>query len=207
MQTDYFTTKMQVQSPKLKLILASSSPYRKMQLEQLQLEFSVLSPDIDESSMDRESPELLVARLARQKAQTVADIHPAAIVIGSDQLAVFEGRVIGKPGTEENSVRQLQQFSGSCVQFLTAVRICCSDSGFDAGSVVVTDVHFRVLTEEEIRRYVEMDQPFDCAGGFRSEAAGSALLKSMCSDDPSAIIGLPLITVSRLLREAGFSLP
>lgn len=207
MQTDYFTTKMLAQSPKLKLILASSSPYRKMQLEQLQLEFSVQSPDIDETPMDNELPEQLVVRLARQKAQAVADIHSAAVVIGSDQLAVFEGRVIGKPGTEENAVRQLQQFSGSSVQFLTAVRICCNDSGFNAGSVVVTDVHFRLLTEEEIRRYIEMDQPIDCAGGFKSESAGSALLKSMCSDDPSAIIGLPLITVSRLLREAGFSVP
>lgn len=207
MQTDYFTTKMQAQSPNLKLILASSSPYRKIQLKQLQLEFRVQSPNIDETPMDSESPEQLVVRLARQKARAVADIHPAAVVIGSDQLAVFKGRVIGKPGTEENAVRQLQQFSGSSVQFLTAVRIFCNDSGFDAGSVVVTDVHFRILTEEEIRRYVEMDQPMDCAGGFKSEAAGSTLLKSMHSDDPSAIIGLPLITVSRLLREAGFSLP
>jgi len=207
MQTDYFTTKMQVQSPNLKLILASSSPYRKIQLETLQLEFRVQSPNIDETPMDSESPEQLVVRLARQKARAIADIHPAAVVIGSDQLAVFKGRVIGKPGSEENAVRQLQQFSGSSVQFLTAVRICCNDSGFDAGSVVVTDVHFRILTEEEIRRYVEMDQPFDCAGGFKSEAAGSTLLKSMRSDDPSAIIGLPLITVSRLLREAGFNLP
>ena len=207
MQTDYFTTKMQLQSQKRNLILASSSPYRKMQLEQLHLDFSVQSADIDESPMESEKPEHLVVRLAREKARTVADLHPAAVIIGSDQLAVFDGRTIGKPGNEERAIRQLLLFSGKCVRFLTAVRICCAESGFDAGSVVTTEVSFRELSEEEVRRYVEMDQPIDCAGGFRSEAAGSVLLKSMRSDDPSAIIGLPLITVSALLREAGFSLP
>ena len=195
------------QSRKRNLILASSSPYRKLLLQRLQLEFSVLSPAIDEAPLAQEAPEQLVARLAQEKARTVAIQNPAAIVIGSDQVAVFEGNIIGKPGSAANALLQLRQFSGNSVQFLTAVHLCCHDSGFDAGSMVITEVNFRPLTDGEIRRYVELDQPLDCAGGFKSEAAGISLLNSMYSEDPSAIIGLPLITVSDLLRKAGFTLP
>ena len=198
---------MHSRSPIRNIILASSSPYRKLLLERLQLEFSVLSPAIDETPLDQESPQQMVVRLAQEKARAVAARHPAAVVIGSDQLAVFQGNIIGKPGSPGKAVQQLRQFSGNSVQFLTAVRVCCHDSGFDSGSMVITEVNFRSLTDGEIRRYVELDQPVDCAGGFKSEAAGISLLNSMHSEDPSAIIGLPLITVSDLLRKAGFTLP
>jgi septum formation protein len=176
-------------------------------LERLHLDFSVLSPAIDESPLDHELPEHLVVRLAQEKAGAISSQYPAAIVIGSDQVAVFESKVVGKPGNSENAVRQLQQFSGKRVQFLTAVRLCCAVDGFDVGAMVTTEVDFRVLSDEEIRRYVKKDQPMDCAGGFKSEAAGISLLKSMHSVDPTAIIGLPLIAVSALLRQAGFRLP
>jgi septum formation protein len=178
-----------------------------MLMERLQLEFSVCSPGIDESQLDRESPEQLVVRLAQEKAGAVSTQNPAAYVIGSDQLAVFEDSIIGKPGTVDAAMSQLQRFSGNCIQFFTAVRVICSDSGFNHGSMVLTEVVFRQLSEQEIRRYVELDQPLDCAGGFKSEAAGISLLQSMRSEDPTAIIGLPLITLSALLRHAGFQLP
>jgi septum formation protein len=145
--------------------------------------------------------------LAQEKARAISRQNPAAIVIGSDQVAVFENSIIGKPGTSDAAVRQLQRFSGSCVQFLTAVRLVCADFGFDAGSMILTEVIFRELEDAEIRRYVKSDQPLDCAGAFKSEAAGISLLTSLRSQDPTAIIGLPLITVSDLLRKAGFQLP
>ena len=198
---------MQSQSHTRNVILASSSPYRKLLLQRLHLDFSVHSPAIDERPLDQESPEHLVTRLAQEKSGAISSQYPAAIVIGSDQVAVFENKVVGKPGNSENAVRQLQQFSGKRVQFLTAVRLCCAVDDFDAGAMVTTEVDFRVLSDEEIRRYVKTDQPMDCAGGFKSEAAGISLLKSMHSEDPTAIIGLPLIAVSALLRQAGFRLP
>jgi len=198
---------MQSQSHNRNLILGSSSPYRKLLLDRLQLEFSVRTPAIDEFPLKHEPPQQTVVRLAREKAMAVSAQHPAAVVIGSDQLAIFEDRIIGKPGSCENAINQLQQFSGQQVLFLTAVHVCCSDSGFDRGEVVNTEVNFRVLSDTEIRRYVDLDQPLDCAGGFKSEASGIALLESMHSEDPTAIIGLPLITVSRLLRAAGFRTP
>jgi septum formation protein len=198
---------MQSQSHIRKLILASSSPYRKLLLDRLRLEFSVLAPAVDEFPLDQESPQQTVVRLAREKALAVSARHPAAVVIGSDQLAVFEDRIIGKPGSCEKAVGQLKQFSGQQILFLTAVHVCCSDSGFDRGEAVNTEVKFRVLSDAEIRRYVALDQPLDCAGGFKSEASGISLLESMHSEDPTAIIGLPLIAVSRLLRATGFRTP
>lgn len=207
MQTDYFTTKMQAQSHNRALILASSSPYRKLLLQRLCLEFTMISPSIDETPRPEEPHSSLVARLAREKATAISEQHPGALVIGSDQLALFENRTIGKPGSIANAVRQLRRFSGNCVQFITAVVLNCNETGFFASSTVVTDVCFRELGESEIQRYVAMDNPIDCAGGFKSEAAGSALLKSMNSDDPSAIVGLPLIRLSAMLREAGLRIP
>ena len=144
---------MQSQSHNPDVILASSSVYRKLLLERLNLDFDVLSPDIDESPLDQETPEHLVVRLAQEKARAVAEQFPAALVIGSDQVAVFETNMIGKPGTDDAAVRQLRRFSGNCVQFLTAVRLCCADSGFDAGSMILTEVIFRQLSEQEIQRY------------------------------------------------------
>jgi septum formation protein len=120
---------------------------------------------------------------------------------------VFENRIIGKPGSVHKAVEQLQQFSGRCVRFLTAVAVNCTETGFFSNSSITTDVCFRVLEDAEIKRYVAMDNPLDCAGGFKSEAGGSALLTHMKSDDPAAIIGLPLICLSAMLRDAGFRIP
>jgi septum formation protein len=198
---------MHPQSHNRAIILASSSSYRKLLLERLKLNFTVLSHSIDESPLQDESPAVLVSRLAKEKTHGVSSAHPQALVIGSDQLAVFEGRIIGKPGSVDKAVEQLQLFSGNCVRFHTAVAVNCSESGFFSRSTIDTDVYFRELDDTEIRRYVAMDNPIDCAGGFKSEASGSGLLNRMVSDDPSAIIGLPLIRLSAMLREAGIHIP
>ena len=198
---------MHSQSHNRSIILASSSPYRKMLLERLPLDFTVISPSIEETPLPDEPPASLVARLAREKARAVSAQHPAALVIGSDQVAMFENRIIGKPGTVHKAVEQLQQFSGQCVRFFTAVAVNCTDSGFFSSATITTDVCFRVLGDSEIKRYVATDHPVDCAGGFKSEAGGSSLLTHMKSDDPAAIIGLPLIYLSAMLREAGFPVP
>jgi septum formation protein len=198
---------MQPQSHVRKLILASSSPYRKLLLERLQLPFEATAPAIDESPLPGESPSALVARLAARKAAVVAARNPAAVVIGSDQVAVHRARIVGKPGTTERAREQLAAFSGDSVEFLTAVSVQCRETGQRHDRTVITEVAFRTLTADEIRRYVRLDRPLDCAGAFRSEAAGGALLRYMRSDDPSAIVGLPLIAVAAALREAGFAVP
>jgi septum formation protein len=178
-----------------------------MLMERLPLDFTVHSPSIDETPLPDEDPVDLVLRLAEEKAQAVSARHPDAIVIGSDQLAVFKGRIIGKPGSEQNAVRQLQQFSGQCIRFLTAVAVNCTTNGFCTSSIVTTEVCFRILEDAEIRRYVAADKPLDCTGGFKSEAGGASLLTCMRSEDPAAIIGLPLISLTAMLRDAGFQIP
>jgi len=178
-----------------------------MLLQRLHLEFCVVSPDLDETPLESESVHQLVQRLAQEKSSAIAARYPQAVVIGSDQVAIFENEVIGKPGTCDRAIAQLRKFSGKNVQFLTAVRICCLESGFDDAALITTEVNFRALADDEIRRYVELDQAMDCAGSFKSEAAGISLLESMISNDPTAIIGLPLIAVSAMLRKAGFTLP
>lgn len=198
---------MQSEAQKKSLLLASSSPYRKMLLERLGLPFGTLAPEIDESPRPGESPARLVARLALEKAEAVSSRNTAAVVIGSDQVAVHNGRIMGKPGTAAQARQQLLEFSGSRVDFLTAVSIRCADSGLRFDRTVTTEVRFRALSEPEIQRYVAQDNPVDCAGGIKSEAAGIALLQAMRSDDPTAIIGLPLISVAEALRMAGFALP
>jgi septum formation protein len=186
---------MQAQSQKRLLVLGSSSPYRKLLLERLGLPFEVCPPAIDESPAAGES------------AQAIADRFPAAVVIGCDQVAVHRGRLLGKPGTAARARQQLASFSGEQVDFLSAIAVRCRESGFHFATTVVTEVCFRTLTEQEIRRYVERDNPVDCAGGFKSEETGTALLRAMRSDDPTAIIGLPLISLAEALREAGYVLP
>jgi septum formation protein len=198
---------MQSEAQKKSLLLASSSPYRKMLLERLGLPFEILVPAVDESPRPGETPARLVARLAAEKAEAIADRATAAVVIGSDQVAVHNGRVIGKPGTPAKARQQLLGFSGSRVDFLTAVSVRCADRGLRFDRTVTTEVRFRALSENEIARYVAQDHPVDCAGGFKSEAAGIALLQAMRSDDPTAIIGLPLISVAEALRAAGFDIP
>jgi septum formation protein len=195
------------QSHQTKIVLASSSSYRKLLLEQLGIPFETFAPDVDETPRQGEQPAELVNRLAREKGLIVADQFPDALVIGSDQLAVCNGTVVGKPGTPENAILQLSRFSGRTVDFQTAVAVMCSGSGYLFERTVITQVQFRVLEEEEIHRYVQADKPLDCAGSFKSEALGISLLDSMTSPDPTAIVGLPLIAVSKGLRNAGFNLP
>ena len=198
---------MPVESHQNALILASTSPYRRLLLERLGIPFDVVAPETDETPRPGEAPAALAARLAEAKALAVARRFPRAIVIGSDQVAVHAGRVIGKPGTPDRARRQLASFSGQQVDFLSAVMVCRLQDGFRFPATVATEVVFRNLSETEIRRYVERDRPVDCAGGFRSEATGSALLTAMRSEDPAAIIGLPLIAVSEGLRLAGLEVP
>jgi septum formation protein len=198
---------MPKESQKRNLILASTSPYRRQMLDRLGIPFEVIAPEADETPRPDEDPGALVARLARDKAASVAERFPDAIVIGSDQVAVLAGQIVGKPGSAGNARRQLAAFSGKQVAFLSAVALRCSDDGFLFEATVATEALFRDLTSEEIRRYVERDKPLDCAGGFRSEATGSALLRGMRSDDPTAIIGLPLIVVAEGLRRAGLQVP
>ena len=178
-----------------------------MLLERLGIPFDILSPAVDESPLDGEQASELVRRLATDKARAAALQFPSSLVIGSDQLAVCNEEIVGKPGNAENAIRQLQTFCGQSVLFLTAVSVFCSETAFHYQHTVVTDVRFRELSNEEIRRYVALDNPIDCAGSFKSEAAGISLLQSMTSEDPTAIIGLPLITVSEALRQAGFQAP
>lgn len=202
---------MQPQSPKRTprrtIILASSSPYRKQLLQRLGVPFEAHAPSIDERALPGEDPTQLAGRLAREKAETLARRFPQAVVIGSDQVAVHRGRIVGKAGTAEAACRQLRSFSGASVDFLTAVCVRCRESDLCREETVGTRVVFRPLSDAEILRYVELDRPTDCAGSFRSEAAGPTLLRAMHSSDPTAIIGLPLITVAEALRAAGFELP
>jgi septum formation protein len=198
---------MQAQSLKRTLILASSSPYRKTLLARLGLPFDVCSPAIDETHRPDEPPAELAARLAREKAASIARRFPQAVVIGSDQVAVHRDRIIGKPVTAERARLQLERFSGESVEFLTAISVQCQESGLRYEATVSTEVAFRPLNGAEIQRYVDLDQPTDCAGAFKSEAAGPTLLRAMQSSDPTAIIGLPLIAVAAALRQAGYTLP
>jgi septum formation protein len=202
-----FYYKMHSQSYIRKLILASSSPYRKMLLQRLGITFEVFSPAVDESPRAGEEAGELVSRLANSKARAAAGIFPSSIIIGSDQLAVCNKRIVGKPGNTANAIGQLREFSGQIVNFLTAVSVICEETKFELSFTIVTCVRFRKLSDQEVHRYVETDNPIDCAGSFKSEAAGVSLLCSMTSDDPTAIIGLPLIAVSGALRKAGLQLP
>lgn len=189
------------------LILASSSPHRAALLERLRISFSARSPGIDESPREDEAPHALVSRLAVEKAAAIAEQDPAEVVIGSDQVAVHEGRMVGKPGDAEHAAAQLRAFSGQTVQFLTSVAVLTAADRVVGQAVVETRVEFRQISADEIERYLRADTPFDCAGSFRAESLGPALFESSFSQDPTAIIGLPLIETARLLRMAGFKVP
>ena len=205
--TAYFTIKMMPQSHTKKIILASTSRYRKMLLERFPIAFETASPETDETAFPGESPRDLVRRLALAKARAVSVTRPDAVVIGSDQVANCGGRIVGKPGSAARAREQLTLFSGRTVTFMTAFAVVRERDGFVFERTVDTEVVFRTLSKEEILRYVELDDPVDCAGGFKSEATGTALLERMRSDDPSAIIGLPLIALAEGLRRAGVDLP
>lgn len=185
------------------LILASTSRYRRELLQRLRLPFAVETPHTDETPLPNEVPAALALRLAVAKAKAVAAQHPEAVVIGSDQVADLHGQPIGKPGDFERAVQQLRRMSGQQVVFQTAVAVVRRDHGFEHALLAPVAVTFRTLSDAEIERYLRLDQPFDCAGSAKSESLGVALLERIDSDDPTALVGLPLMRTCRLLREAG----
>jgi len=187
------------------LILASTSRYRAELLSRLRLPFSCANPEVEEAALPGEAPPALAARLARAKAAAVAARHPGAWVIGSDQVAELDGAPLGKPGTRDAACAQLAAMSGREVLFHTAV--CVSNGGRHLQAADLTRVRFRTLRADEIERYVEAEMPLDCAGSFKCEGLGIALFEAIDNQDPSALVGLPLIALCRLLREAGFTLP
>lgn len=188
------------------LILASSSPYRRTLLERLKLDFRVISPEVDESARPGESPPELAQRLALAKALAVARRHPDAIVIGSDQVADLNGRAIGKPGNHEHARAQLLLMSGQMVVFHTAVALVGLEREVQELVLAQAEVRFRKLSVNEIESYLAVEQPFDCAGSAKSEEMGIVLLESIVSDDPTTLIGLPLMRTCRMLRRAGIKL-
>ena len=187
------------------LILGSTSRYRRELLERLHLPFEVLSPQVDETPLPGEAPAALALRLALAKAHAVATLRPDAVVIGSDQVADLDGYPLGKPGTHEGAVAQLRQLSGRQAVFQTAVAVVCQRSGFAEVMLAPVTVRFRELSDAEIEHYLRTEQPYDCAGSAKSEALGIALLDTIESDDPTALIGLPLIRTCQLLRRAGIN--
>lgn len=185
------------------LVLASTSRYRRELLSRLRLPFDVVAPAVDETPRAGEAPAELAVRLAREKAREVAARHPHAVVIGSDQVADLDGEPIGKPGTHERASAQLRRMSGRIVVFQTAVAVVCAAGGFEQALLAPVRVHFRRLGDDEIERYLLAEQPYDCAGSAKSESLGIALLAAIDSDDPTALVGLPLIRTCDLLRAAG----
>ncbi len=185
------------------LILASSSPYRRAILEKLYLPFSCVSPDIDETPLDGETPPQTALRLAESKARKVAETTPDAWIIGCDQVATLDGRHIGKPGDHARAVEQLTALSGKLVIFHSA--LCLYDSGTQQmqSLIVPTEVKFKTLNAQQIDSYLRLEQPYDCAGSAKSEGMGIALLEYMRGDDPNALVGLPLIALVALLQQAG----
>ena len=186
--------------------MGSTSAYRRELLARLHIPFEVVSPDVDETPQPQETPNNLARRLALEKARSVALRHPGAVVIGSDQVADLAGQALGKPGNHELAVRQLQRMRGHIVIFQTAVAVVCLDTGFGAVELASVKVKFRELTDTEIESYLQVEQPYDCAGSAKSEGLGIALLETIDSDDPTALIGLPLIRTCRMIRSAGIEL-
>lgn len=189
------------------LVLGSTSPYRRELLSRLGLAFDVASPDVDETPRSGESPRDLACRLALAKARAVADRFAQAVVIGSDQVADLAGEPLGKPGDHARATRQLRRMRGQTVVFQTAVAVICRATGFEALDLAPVRVRFRDLDDAEIERYLLREQPYDCAGSAKSEGLGIALLESIDSDDPTALVGLPLIRTCRMLRAAGIVVP
>jgi septum formation protein len=185
------------------LVLGSSSPYRRELLSRLQLAFQTAVPEVDETRHPGEPPLALARRLALAKARAVAGQFPGAIVIGSDQVADLAGEPLGKPGTHDRAVAQLRLMRGRTVVFHTAVAVVCAATGFEQLDVAPVRVRFRDLADDEIEAYLRAERPYDCAGSARSEGLGVALLDAIDSDDPTALVGLPLIRTCRMIRAAG----
>jgi septum formation protein len=189
------------------IILGSTSPFRHMLMKKLEINFSTAAPDIDETRLTNESAEEMVRRLSVEKAKEVAKIHPEALIIGSDQCAVLNNDIMGKPGSHENAVMQLQASSGNVVTYLTGLCLYDPVSGNYELDCIPFHVEFRQLSTHEINRYLYRDQPYRCAGSFKSEGLGITLFKKMQGEDPSSLIGLPLIRLCEMLRKKGVSLP
>lgn len=189
------------------LLLASSSPFRRELLGKLKLDFIHQSPDIDETRLEDESPTELVIRLAREKAAALAAKHPDTLIIGSDQVAVLGDNVLGKPGTREKAIQQLSTASGQRVTFLTGLCLLNTATGRTQTACEPFNVQFRTLKPSQIERYVDLEQPLNCAGSFKSEGLGIVLFKALEGRDPNSLIGLPLITLTEFLAAEGIQLP
>ncbi len=189
------------------IVLASTSPFRRSLLEKLGFPFITDSPDAPEDPLPEESPEALVCRLAELKARAVANQHPDSLIIGSDQVACIDGEILGKPGTKERAITQLENASGRRVAFYTG--LCLLNAKTDHTQVVCEPffVHFRKLDREQIVRYLDKEEPYNCAGSFKSEALGITLFERLEGDDPNTLIGLPLIRLVRMLEREGVTLP
>ncbi len=190
-----------------RLLLASTSPYRRALLERLRVPFSAVAPEVDEAPHAGEGPDMTASRLAQAKAHVIGVAHSGAIVIGSDQVAVLDGIALGKPGTHDAALAQLLAARGRAVVFHTAV--CVLDAATGAAQVanVPTTVYYRDYSEAQARRYLELEQPYDCAGSAKIEGLGIALVERVDSTDPTALIGLPLITLVGMLQRAGIAVP
>lgn len=191
----------------MKLVLASTSAYRRELLTRFGLPFEIARPDIDESPLPDEAPRATAERLAIEKAKAVAEQFSDALIIGSDQVASMGSQRFGKPGTVDRAVAQLRSMSGQTVIFDTALALINTRSGRIQVEVIPTEVRFRALSDDEIVRYVERERPLDCAGSAKSEGLGITLLDALRGDDPNALIGLPLIALARMLRNEGLALP
>ena len=188
------------------LVLGSTSTYRRELLARLHIPFEVAAPDVDETPLSGEAPQALAQRLALAKARAVATRFPQAVVIGSDQVADLNGLSLGKPGTHDKAVAQLRLMRGQTVVFQTAVAVMCLETGFAQSGLAAVRATFRNLTDDEIENYLRIEEPYDCAGSAKSEGLGIALLDAIDSDDPTALIGLPLIRTCQMLRAAGVAL-
>ena len=198
---------METRPPERPLILASSSVFRQSLLLRYQVDFNVDSPDIDESSLINETPSNYVSRLSLEKAKIVAERQAHSLVIASDQCCVLDGIISDKPGDHKTATQQLQKSAGCKVSFITGVCVMDSHTGNYQVDTIPFHVHFRDLSTDEIERYLIVEQPYNCAGSFKAEGLGITLFKKLEGDDPTALIGLPLIRLSEMLREFGLNLP
>ncbi len=188
------------------VILGSTSRYRRELLQRLGFPFDVVAPEVDEAALQHEAPDTMAKRLALAKARAVAQQHPRAVVIGSDQVADLHGQALGKPGNHARAVEQLQRMRGQTVTFQTAVAVVCQELNFERVELAPVVVKFRDLCDAEIENYLLRETPYDCAGSAKSEGLGIALLDSITSDDPTALVGLPLIRTCAMLRATGVRL-
>lgn len=186
-----------------KIILASSSPYRRQLLDRLQLDYECHSPDVDESIHSGELATDYVCRLAQAKARVIAEEHPSAVVIGSDQCALLEDQILGKPGSHEKALQQLRRAQGKTVVFHTGVCVLNLARDFCLVEDVVFHVEFRNLSDRQLEHYLRVEQPYDCAGSFKAEGYGACLFSALRGDDPNALIGLPLLKLTTMLESAG----